>query len=740
VHVRAERSRWFTIATAMAIIATSLMVSVIGGQLAKGNGSPDPLTVTTHADYAGMMYVQWYQPNAQALRLQWSTDGTNVSESVLIPSPGTSRDGIILPNLTAGAYSVTLSVLTQQQPDWHATVSAQATIAQSAPAANCPAHPLPGGGTTPATLCGDLTARSGTTESMQVYSDGASSGIAISGNTFTWAPPNDQWAHTTYHRRDVFGVSPFMRARLQYLDMAGEMVSQWWSAFGETGSRFDTATDVLVPIDPTDGPVRLDFDLDRITDFITLAGEFQKETGAGSAPLVAADFQRLCVQVFDVGVEQTTPQLVYSQVMCANVGAPSYYDNEHPGRWRIKLPNARYVIRFQDEANYYGDAGVLLANVNFAPEWCCSVDTRAETREQAQVLSTTTSGLNVVLRPAKQLQVTVSGVPAEYATLATQANIVVGDDFGNWTGGAMVTTSATTWGANVTGLVEGRAYKIFLSFSGSNGEPDRWWLVGGGTLDSADGIVPGDVLVEPWQPAPYLVTLHHANGSPLGNNEGCVAVFPEGSTTQVASNCTNGQGEVALQRLLAGRYRVIAWTANGESTLEVGEFEVTATQSMSTRQGRNDHAVGIANLTALGDGATLGGSYQSSGAVVMPGSVAPTPPPSPFLVTIHQSDGAPITNGAACIEMEPTGGGTVTGPQCTNGFGIAVIGSVTAGNYDVRIANGGSLAFTYQVSVPETPATFNFGGQTFASGLANTTNLIGSLPGGYFTSVAVVLP
>ncbi len=720
----------------MAIIGASLMVSVVSGRLASGNGGPPPLSVSTDAAHAGMMYVQWHQPDAQVVRLQWSSDGTNVSEAVLVPSPGTSRDGIIVPNLTAGTYSVTLSAMSQQQPDWYATVSAQATVAQSAPAANCPAHPLPGGGTTTATLCGTLTSRTGTQESMQVYSDGSSSGIAISGNNFTWAPPSSQWPHTTYWAQGAFGVSPYMRARLQYLDMAGEMVSQWWSAFGETGARFDTATDVLVPIDPASGPVRLDFDLGAITDFITLSGEFAKESGSGSAPLVAADFERLCVQVFDTTVGQSTPQLVYSQIMCANRGSTSFYDNANPGRWRIKLPAADYRLRFQDEANYFGDAGVLLANVNFAPEWCCSIGTRVETSAQAQVLGTTTSGLNVVLRTAKQLQVTVSGVPAEYATLDTDARIVVGDDFGNWTGGAMVTTSATTWGANVTGLVEGRPYKIFLAFSGSNGAPDRWWLVGGGTLDDAEGIVPGDTLDEPWQPAPYVVTLHHTDGTPTGTNQGCVAVFPVGSTTQVASNCSNAYGEVTLQRLVPGSYRVIAWTADGASTLEVGQFEVTPTQSQFAYVEGQTYAMGIANTTNLVG--SLPGGYDPVGAVVMPDSQAPPPPP--FLVTIHAANGSPIVGGSACIELEPTGGGTVTGPSCTDGAGIATLAGVGAGNYTVRVTNGGSLALTYTVSVPATSSTFTYNSQTYAFGLANTGNLSGSLPQGYSSATAVVLP
>jgi hypothetical protein len=748
VEVRQERSRWFTVTAAVAIIATSLMVSMVSGRLASGNGGPPPLAVNTSSAHPGMMYVQWHQPEARALRLQWSSDGTNVSEAVLVPSPGTSRNGIIIPNLPVGTYSVTTSVITWHQQSWHATQSAQGTVAQSAAPADCPAHPVPGTqDTTPAILCGTLTGLpSEGRNSMQVYSDGSSSGLAIyadgGADVFTWRQPDDQWPHTTYHAQGALGVSPYMRARIQYLDMAGIGVSQWWAAFGEIGSRFDTATDVLVPMDPAGGPVRLDFDLTRISDFITLSGEFQKETDSGPAALVAADFQRLCVQVFDIGVEQTTPQLVYSQVMCANEGNSSYYDDANPGRWRIKLPNARYVIRFQDEANYYGDAGVLLSNVNFAPEWCCGDGPRAETREQAQVLTTTTSGLNVTLRPAKQLRVDVTDVPAEYATLDTWANIVVGDDFGNWAGGAMVTTSANRWGANVTGLVEGRAYKIFLQFSGSNGAPDRWWLVGGGTREGAAGVVPGPVLTETWQPAPYLVTMHHTDGTPMSEGEGCIAVFPVGSTTQVASNCTDWYGEVPLQRLLAGTYRVIAWTADGQSTLEVGQFEVTTTQTMSSLGWRWDFAVGITNVASLAG--ELPDGVDSAGAVVMPGSVPPPqdPPPAdpPFLVTIHQSNGEPIINGAACIEMEPVGGGTITGPACTNGIGIAVIGPVGAGDHTVRVTNAGSLALTYTVSPPDTLSTFEYGGQLFAAGLGNTSSLSGTLPGGYSTSMAVVLP
>ena len=571
---------------------------------------------------------------------------------------------------------------------------------------------------------------------MQVYSDSASSGLAITGTSFTWAPPSSLHPRTTWGQEDRFDVSPYMRARIQYLDMSGQAVSQWWSAFGESGARFDTATDVLVPMDPAGGPVRLDFDLTRITNFVTFSGEFTKVSDSGSAPLVPADFERLCVQVFDTSVDQTTPQLVYSQVMCANRGNTSFYDDAYPGRWTIKLPAGNYRLRFEDEPNYATENGTLVSNVKFAPEWCCETGgSRAEQSMQARVLSTTTSSLNVTLRPAKQLQVTVSGVPADYATSDTQANIVVGDDFGNWTGGAMATSSATAWTAFVTGLVEGREYKIFLSFS-RDGFPTRWWLVGGGTLDGAEGIVPGDQLTEPWQPAPYLVTLHHTDGTPMGEDEGCVAVFPVGSTTQVASNCTDGQGDVPLQRLVAGNYRVIAWTADGDSVLEVGEFEVTATQTMSTAW--TDHAVGIANTTALVGSLPVG--YEAAGAVVMPGSVATPPPPPRFLVTIHQSDGTPITGGAACIEMQPVSGGTISGPECTDGLGIAVIGPVAAGTYTVRVTNGGSPALTYSVEVPATSSTFTYNSQTYAFGLAATSNLSGSLPQGYSSATAVVLP
>lgn len=749
MHIRVERSRWFAVLAALAIIASSLLVTTVTGRLASGNGAPPPLTVTTDAAHPGMMYVQWHQPGAAALRLQWSSNGGNASEAILVPSQGTSRDGIIIPNLTAGTYSVTTSVVTSQQQEWHATVSAQATVAQSAPAANCPDFPRWDPNTQqstpqPATICGTLTGLpAGAAPWLYVYADGASSMMYLydtgpHAGQFTWTPPPGQ-PHTTANAENFFGVSPFMRARLQFLDATGSAVSQWWAAFGETGNRFDTGTDVLVPMSPSGGPVRLDFDLGRITNFMTLEGEITKDVNGVATQLASTDFERLCIQVFEASQIAADERIAYSQVMCAGPQPGGFIDptDGNRGKWRIKLPTGNYRVRFQDEPNYATENGTLVSNVKFAPEWCCgTMADRAEQRldGQTRALATTTSGLNVSLRPAKQLQVTVSGVPADYATQDTQASIVVGDDFGNWTGGAMALSSATTWTAFVTGLVEGRAYKIFLSFS-RNGFPTRWWLVGGGTLESAEGIVPGDQLTEPWQPAPYLVTLHHTDGTPLGANDGCVAVLPLNDDTPLASNCTNDHGEVPLQRLVAGRYRVIAWTADGESIMEVGEFDVTANQTMSTVW--TDHAIGIADTSALVG--SLPGGYDTAGAVVMAGSTAPPPR---FLVTIHQADGTPMTNGAACIEMEPTGGGTATGPECTDGSGIAVIGPVAPGPHTVRVRTGGTVAFTYTYDVPQSPNTFDWGVTTYAIGLANTSNLPQqvSLPDGYPDWLAVVLP
>jgi hypothetical protein len=266
-----------------------------------------------------------------------------------------------------------------------------------------------------------------------------------------------------------------------------------------------------------------------------------------------------------------------------------------------------YRVYVVDRSNFDPQQSVLLYSVKFAPQWCGgglnpSECTRAENYGAAAQFTTTTSGLTTILREAQQLRVTVSAVPNGY----DQGDIQVYDEIsGRWTRGAMTTVSAEagtqTWGANVTGLVQGRAYRIYFSFHG-DGVGQRFWLVGGGDLTTAPGIVPGDDLTEPWPNRPYAVTVHNSDGSLIEEYDTvCVALIGADDSV-AASSCNDGNnffgspGIVLMQRVVPGPYRAIAWrVANPSAAIVIDDIDVPESGQAAFLGISSISAAGISN-------------------------------------------------------------------------------------------------------------------------------------------------
>jgi hypothetical protein len=411
---------------------------------------------------------------------------------------------------------------------------------------------------------------------------------------------------------------------VNYRDRAGLSTTRWWSAFGDSGHTYFSATPVLVPVRSEVGsPVMLNFDLTE-GESITLEGELSKLTESGSAALELADIVNPCVKIFN-------SQGQFVNLECAFNGSgfqakPPVPDGDPgvPGYWRIQLPKPadgdHYRVFFVDRANYFGADNLLNYNVNFAAEWAVAADTRLENFASAVPYTATTPGLNAILRPAKQLRVDITDVPAGY----TDARISVYDAISDrWFGGALATVSAQVWGANVTGLVDGRPYRIFLNFSGP-GAPHRLWLVGGGDRQTAPGIVPGPTITEPWPNLPYAVTVHNADGSLISQpGSVCVALIREDSTA--ASNCNDGNnalgspGIVLLQRVIPGTYQAIAWReSNPSAAILIGEIVVPQSGQLPFVADA-DYAAGISNYTNQTLGELLQGlASPTNSAVIIP--------------------------------------------------------------------------------------------------------------------------
>jgi hypothetical protein len=659
------------------------------------------LVLLTSQNHPGMMLVDWtvdeeaipFADDATylAYRLQWSLNGSaNVSEAVIVRQnePFTR---LIIPNLSTGNYTATISGYVNQHETtgWFSTTSATTEVTEGASPESmvCPNPGGPhgheeeqghndgdevpegevdngeesgvgdaedlgvqnleeeteeeGAPETPVLIC---VTPSGVSEDaivdLTIYINTSSGGMGTaeaphSEFVWGWDFPQGKCVGFSSTSCPANPSSDYFLARINYRDRAGVTTSRWWSAFDDDGHLFYSATQVLVPLRLEVGPpVKLTFDLsEQGINSITLEGELFKETESGPAPLEKGltdeqgnlafdenfnaidpkDFINPCVEIYN-----SKKQFV--NIECGYDGSPFSADPDTPGYWKMRLPAPTdgdyYKIFFVDRANYFGLDNVLLYNVKFAAEWAGPLSgssrTRSESYSTAASFSSTTSGIDAVLRPAQQLQATVQSVPASY----TDARIMVFDPISQrWAGGAMAKVDdeneTHTWGANVTGLVQGRAYRIYFSFHG-DGVGQRFWLVGGGDLTTAPGIVPGDDLTEPWPNRPYAVTVHNADGSLIDDYDTvCVALIRTDDSV-AASSCNDGNnffgspGIVLMQRVLPGSYRAIAWrVANPSAAILVGAIEVPASGQTPFLGISSISAAGISNY----DGQNLGGNW-----------------------------------------------------------------------------------------------------------------------------------
>jgi hypothetical protein len=316
---------------------------------------------------------------------------------------------------------------------------------------------------------------------------------------------------------------------------------------------------------------------------------------------------------------------------CGYDGSGFFADPNQPHLWRMRLAQPTgddfYKVYVVDRANYFGVQNILLYNVKWAAQWFGTPESnafsRAENYDSALGITTTTSALNAVLRSAQQLTATVVDVPAGYSG----ARISVYDPIADrWLGGEMQEAEPGTWNANVTGLVEGRSYRIHFDFGG-DGVPSRFWLVGGGDRNSGEGVVPGPTIIEPWPNRPYAVTVHNADGSLINEYDtACVALI-RADESVAASACNDGNnqigspGIVLLQRVVPGTYRAIAWrTGNPQSAIAVGSLEVLASGQEPFLNGLSEtYAAGISNWTNQSLGALpFGIPSPTVSAVIIP--------------------------------------------------------------------------------------------------------------------------
>jgi hypothetical protein len=442
----------------------------------------------------------------------------------------------------------------------------------------------------------------------------------------------------------VSPVSDYMLARFNYRDRAGVSTSRWWSAFDDDGHLFYSATPVLVPLRPAVGPpVALTFDLDETgLDSIELSGGLFKVSDGATVGLEQGlsddngiirddsfkavdprDFINPCIKVFN-------SQRQFVNLECGYDGSGFFADPNQPHVWRMRLAQPTgddfYKVYVVDRANYFGVQNILLYNVKWAAQWIGAPESnafsRAENYSSGLEITTTTSALNAVLRPAQQLTSTVVDVPEGYSG----ARISVYDSIADrWLGGEMQKAEPGTWNANVTGLVEGRSYRIHFDFYGTAGH--RFWLVGGGDRDSGEGVIPGPIIIEPWPNRPYAVTVHNANGSLIEEyNTACVALI-RADESVAASACNDGNnqlgspGIVLLQRVVPGTYRAVAWrTGNPQSAIAVGTLEVLASGQEPFLNGLSaTYAAGISNWTNQSLGALpFGIPSPTTSAVIIP--------------------------------------------------------------------------------------------------------------------------
>lgn len=431
----------------------------------------------------------------------------------------------------------------------------------------------------------------------------------------------------------TLGVPVWSRFRMGASDRSGTYAVNWWSAFGDAGVSGETATEFLVP---NGGAVNLGNV--TLVPGTRMFGEIMKSDGHGGAlPLEPADIVNPCTLILRVESGSTE----YVNEVCGSDGQPALGQGQG-GKWQVALLPGDYVVRIFDRANYFGAENILLYSVRFASEWWRSDDGRGENQADASVITVGEDAVDLgqrVLRDAEQLRIDIVDIPQQVfddnpmidrdgqLVESINSRITVTDDFGNWFGGAMeIDRAARTAKANVTGLVEDRPYRVFVSFNGP--AVNRFWLVGGGTLTDATPIIPrgGDTAIEEsWQLPQIIVSLHREDGTPYGPGEACVFLrsVDDEAPRRSASACTGRlqgfDGVILLQRVPEGVYEAVAYRRSGNNVtgtpVIIRDFELdgdAATINLGT-----EFTTGLSDVTGL-TAPSLPFPYSSDRAIVIP--------------------------------------------------------------------------------------------------------------------------
>jgi hypothetical protein len=758
------------------------------------------VTATTSADAPGMIHVAWpVRETDSGHRITWWT-GSDTQQSPTgsvvrtADWPRRTESALTLTELATGTYSVLVERTSDRDadPEWTAVgqaVTATVAVGPYRPATACPDTATDNGVTWEVVFCVDITNPSafGSLDlQLSWVTNGTGGTLSRFGRFYGLANPDYPRPRpdADLDPAETDGVEPWYRARLQLVDYAGLVTSRWWTQPGftdlDTGATFLDATDYLVPDEDSNGGTPPTFLITLDDAGVVLEGTIFKDVDGVATQLDrrslfdGGDIASPCVAVF-TEVDDDWP---WVQDICAFGGIPgdtqeggftSLSSSLGPGDWRFRLPEGVYKIRVFDRTSFERGSNVLEMRVRFAAQWYTSESDIAENLDQAETLDTTDgvdrSDLDVTLRDGKNLDVVVTDVPEGFRS---SARVVVTDEHGNWFQGAAVfDEDDATWTTAFTGLVEGRRYKVFLYFSGSEGY--RWWLVGGGTLDLADGVIPsGEELIEPWQPMPYAVAVVDQFGQPWGDGEACFSLAVPGETGEdavVASSCTANvdgtRGVVVLQRVLAGSYRVLGWVQDPDTGEQVGEaidlgtIDVAADQEPGPIQ---PYASGIADVGLLGDDVTLASPYDEDWTVVVPDPDAEAPTDGGgdgsgevfrYIVSMHEADGTPVADDEACITIRDDDGEEVATGQCTqtvNGIpGLVFLEDVPAGVWTVdviRIVGGVPRSAGMSFAVDTSDWSRSEVVPDYGIGIADVTRLASgaALPAGYGTAAAVVLP
>lgn len=649
-----------------AVVASSLWA----GPGSAGAGLPvNSVTLTASPTAPGMLRVEWTDATldqefelawglrwSEAYRITWGLTGDLTPESVVLDAQNRFRlpSPLVIPNLAPGSYTVTVDVvgISDSGPTTSYDVTNPRLIGtQTVEVVEPPRPACPQGESVCGTFVGTGTEFGGVLLSGGTSSDLFTKGRDPEPTTFHWRPTSSQWVFD-----NDAGLGNYTRVQLQFSDRSGVDYARWWSAFGDSGRTASRATEILIPTSPECLGFDFEVDLTKCNfDGVNL-GEITMEAGTAvsgtlteedGTALDPEDFGNLCVFVWEQVGSSTSwerfTQRCAQRYEPAGDGQPARggfnFEGQERGYWRIALPPGKFRFHFDESPNYFGDEGILNHNTILAAHWwkgAPGASVRAERLADATTLtvaSTAITGIDGVMRPSKQLRLDVVGIPDSITLYG--GRIAVVDDFDNWTGGAMEITNGSV-GANVTGLVEGRKYKIFLSFDYIDNVRkqlyQRWWLVGGGTLEDAAGIVPADVIEEPWQPGALLATLHRIDGSPYGDGEACLAMASTADLAKpVASSCTDQYGIVRLQRVPVGSYRIVAYQRNPITKALIGEalvidesFDITL--DLEPAPGFfPGYVLGLSDITRLSPGSSLPDGYSTGVAVVVPGDGSTAP-------------------------------------------------------------------------------------------------------------------